>query len=171
MSEPGESERDFRIRTQQATRELRDGAVETMRARCAPKVARREEKRRKAQEQLDREQQQVSQQKMQTAVSLGATMLGALMGRRAVSLSTLGRATTAARGVSRSMKEGQDVERAQVKVQEVEAEITTLNADLEREIAALESTANTNPPLDVIEIKPKRGNVDVRLVVLAWQPH
>ncbi len=170
MSEPGESERDFRIRTQQATRELRDGQVETLRARFAPKVARLEEKRRKAQEQLDREQQQVNQQKLQTAVSLGATMLGALMGRRAVSMSTLGRATTAARGVSRSMKEGQDVERAQVKVQEVEAEIAALNADLEKEIAALEGTANTNAALDVIEIKPKRGNVDVRIVALAWQP-
>ena len=42
MSEPDESERDFRIRTQQATRELRDGAVETLRARYAPKVARLE---------------------------------------------------------------------------------------------------------------------------------
>jgi len=170
MSEPGENERDFRIRTQQASRELRDGAVETLRARFAPKVARLEEKRRKAQEQVEREQQQVSQQKLQTAVSLGATMLGALMGRRAVTLSTLGRATTAARGVSRSMKEGQDVERAQVKAQEVEAEIAALNGDLEREIAALEGAVNSNAPLDVIEIKPKRGNVDVRIVALAWEP-
>ncbi len=62
ISEPGESERDFRIRTQQVTRELRDGAVETLRARFAPKVARLEEKRRKAQELLGREQQQVGQQ-------------------------------------------------------------------------------------------------------------
>ena len=170
MSEPGENERDFRIRTQQVTRELRDGQVETLRARFAPKVARLEEKLRKAQEQLDREQQQVGQQKLQTAVSIGATMLGALMGRRAVSMSTLGRATTAARGVSRSMKEGQDVVRAQVRVQEAQAEVDALNADLQREIAALEGTANTNAPLDVIEIKPKRGNVDVRLVALAWQP-
>ena len=97
-------------------------------------------------------------------------MLGALMGRRTVSLSTLGRATTAARGVGRSMKEAEDVERAQVKLQEVEAEIAALNADLEREIAGVERTADVNVQLDVIEIKPKRGNVDVRLVALAWQP-
>ena len=171
MSEPGESERDFRIRTQQAAREARDGAVETLRARFAPKVTRLEEKKRKAQEVVDREQSQVGQQKLQTAVSLGATMLGALMGRKAVTLSTLGRATTAARGVGRSMKEAQDVERAQVKLQEAEAEIAALNAELEREIAAVERTADVNAPLDVIEIKPKRGNVDIRLVALAWQPH
>jgi len=170
MSEPGESERDFRIRTQQATRELRDGARESLRARFAPKLARIEEKLRKAQEQVQREQQQVGQQKLQTAVSLGATMLGALMGRRAVSLSTLGRATTVARGVSRSMKETQDVDRAQIKVQEVEAELAALNADLERELAAVGGTGASDTPLGVIEIKPKRGNVDVRLVALAWKP-
>jgi hypothetical protein len=67
------------------------------------------------------------------------------------------------------MKEGQDVERAQVRVQEVEVEIAALNGDLEREIAALEATANPNSPLDVIEIKPKRGNVDIRIVALAWR--
>jgi hypothetical protein len=170
VSEPGESERDFRIRTQQATRELRDGNVERLRARFAPKVARLQEKRRKAQELLDREEHQVGQQKLQTAVSLGATMLGALMGRKAVSLSTLGRATTAARGVGRSVKEAQDVERAEARLQETDEEIAALNADLEREIAALEHTAVANVPLEVIEIKPKRGNVDVRLVALAWQP-
>lgn len=85
-------------------------------------------------------------------------------------MSTLGRATTAARGVSRSMKESEDVERAQIRVQEAQAEIAALNADLEREIAALGSGTDANTPLDVIEIKPKRGNVDVRLIALAWQP-
>jgi hypothetical protein len=170
LSDPGESERDFRIRSQQGMRELRDGAVETLRARFAPKVARLEEKKRKAQESLEKEQQQVGQQQLQTAVSVGATMLGALMGRRMVSLSTLGRATTAARGVGRSMKEAEDVQRAQDKLQEVETELAALNADLEREIAALDHTVNANAPLEVIEIKPKRGNVDIRLVALAWQP-
>jgi hypothetical protein len=170
ISEPGESERDFRIRTQQALREQRDGVVETLRARFAPKMSRLAEKKRKAEESVGKEEQQVSQQKMQTAVSFGATMLGALMGRRAVSLSTLGRATTAARGVGRSMKEAQDVERAQAKLQEVEAEIAALDTELEREIAAVDSASGTNASFEVIEIKPKRTSVDVRLVALAWQP-
>jgi len=51
-----------------------------------------------------------------------------------------------------------------------DVDVAALDADLEREITALEATANSNAPLDVIEIKPKRGNVDVRLVALAWQP-
>ena len=105
VSKPGETERDFQARIQLAGRETRDAAVEKLRDRYAPKLARLREKARKAEEAVGKEQQQASQQKLQTAVSFGATMLGALMGRRAVSLSTLGRATTAARGVGRSAKE------------------------------------------------------------------
>ena len=98
MSEPGETERDFRIRAQQAAREARDESVGRLRERYATKVARLTEKVARGRELVDKEQQQVQQQKLQTAVSFGATMLGALMGRKTVSLSTLGRATTAARG-------------------------------------------------------------------------
>jgi hypothetical protein len=170
ISEPAESEREFRIRCQQAAREARDNAVETLRARFAPKVTRLNEKVRKARELVEREEHQVGQQKLQTAVSFGATMLGALMGRRSVSLSTLGRATTAARGVGRSMKESQDVERARVRLEEAEGEFAAVEAELQQAIAALDDTSHATAPLDVVEIKPKRGNVDVRLVALAWQP-
>jgi hypothetical protein len=170
VSKPEESERDFQARLQLAGRETRDAAVEKLRERYAPKVARVQEKARKAEEAVGKEQQQASQQKVQTAVSLGATMLGALMGRRAVSLSTLGRATTAARGVSRSAKESQDVARAQERLQEARAELAALEAELQREVAALEGTGSASVAIETIEIKPKRGGVEVRIVALAWKP-
>ena len=170
VSKPEETERDFQARLQLAGRETRDAAVEKLRERYAPRVARVQEKARKAEEAVGKEQQQASQQKVQTAVSLGATMLGALMGRRAVSLSTLGRATTAARGVSRSAKESQDVARAQERLQEAQAELAALEAELQREVAALEGTASASVAIETIEIKPKRGGVEVRIVALAWKP-
>ncbi len=170
VSKPEETERDFQARIQLAWRETRDAAVEKLRERYAPKVARVQEKARKAEEAVGKEQQQASQQKVQTAVSLGATMLGALMGRRAVSLSTLGRATTAARGVSRSAKESQDVERARERLQEAQAELVALEAELQSEVAALERAATGSIGIETIEIKPKRGGVEVRIVALAWRP-
>jgi hypothetical protein len=169
MSKPDETERDFQMRVQLAAREARDASVEELRQRYAPKVARVTEKARKAQEMVGKEQQQAAQQKIQTAVSLGATMLGALMGRKAVSLSTLGRATTAARGIGRSTKEAQDVARSQERLQETQAELAALEAELQGEIDALES-AVSSAPVETIEIKPKRGGVDVKLVALAWKP-
>jgi hypothetical protein len=170
VSKPGESERDFQARLQLAGRETRDAAVEKLRERYAPKLARLQEKARKAEEAVGKEQQQASQQKVQTAVSIGATMLGALMGRRAVSLSTLGRATTAARGVGRSAKETEDVAKAQTRLKEAQAELAALEAELQQEVAALEGAAPGGVALETIEIKPKRGGVDVRIVALAWKP-
>jgi hypothetical protein len=168
-SSPDETERDFQIRIQHATRESRDAALEELRSRYKPQLERVAEKKRKAQESIGREQQQVSQQRLQAAVSIGATMIGALMGRKAVSLSTLGRATTAARGISRSMKESQDVVSAQQRLQEAEQEEAALNAEIEREVANLSSQSG-DVAIETVEIKPKRGGVEVQIVALAWQP-
>jgi hypothetical protein len=170
VSKPGESERDFQARLQLAGRETRDAAVEKLRQQYAPKVARLQDKARKAEDAVGKEQQQASQQKLQTAVSIGATMLGALMGRRAVSLSTLGRATTAARGVGRSSKETEDVAKAQQRLREAQAALAELEAELRSEVAAMEGTAPGGIAVETIEIKPKRGGVDIRIVALTWKP-
>jgi len=167
-SRPDETQSAFAARVQQASRESRDAAVEKLRARYGPKVTRATEKFRRAQESVAREQQQVSQQKLQTAVSFGATLLGAVMGRKAVSMSTLGRATTAARGVSRSMKEAEDVAQAEQRRRDAEAELKAIEAELEHEVQALQDAA-PEAAIEVTEIKPKRTNVDVRLVALAWK--
>jgi hypothetical protein len=166
-SAPGESERDFRVRAQQSAREARDAAVDKLRERYAAKIARATDKVRRAEEALGREQQQVSQQKVQTAVSLGATIVGALLGRKVVSASTLGRATTAARGVSRSMKEAEDVATAQQRLTDAQEELATLQQEMESDAAAI--AAASDPEIETMEVNAKRGGVDVRLVALAWK--
>jgi hypothetical protein len=167
-STPGESERDFRIRLQQAAREARDEDVEKLRAKYAPRVARLTEKVRQAQEALGREQQQAQQQKVQTAVSFGATLLGAVLGRRAVSMSTLGRATTAARGVGRAAKEMEDVGQAVERVQAAQTELIQLQEQVDREIEGL--GAKEAPELETVTVKAKRGSIEVRLIAFAWRP-
>jgi len=165
-SAPGETERDFRVRVQLAAREERDAQVEKLRARYAAKIARATDNVRKAGDAVGREQQQVTQARLQTAVSVGATIFGALLGRKMVSASTLGRATTAARGVSKSMKETEDVGRAQERVTRAQEELVTLQQQIEAEVAAVSALAE--PDIERVDITPKRGAVDVRLVALAW---
>ena len=168
-SQPGETEAEFTQRVQQASRERRDAAVEKLRAKYAPKVTRAAEKIRRAGDSLSREQHQASQQKMQTAVSFGATLLGAVLGRKAVSMSTLGRATTAARGVSRSSKEAADVAQAQDRQRQAEAELKAIETEMERDVQALQDNM-PDAAIETTEIKPKKAGVDVRLVTLAWKP-
>lgn len=171
-SNPGESERDFRVRLQQFAREQRDGAAEKLRQKYAPKIAALEEKARRAQQAVDREAEQSKSQKMQTAISFGATLLSSFMGRKAVSLTTLGRATTAARSVGRSMKEAEDVGRAQETVAAVNQQMAELDAQFKAETEAIEKAIDPQTEaLEKISLKPKKTNIAIKLFTLAWAPY
>ncbi|HKO41706.1 MAG TPA: hypothetical protein VJU84_00325 [Pyrinomonadaceae bacterium] len=171
-SNPGESERDFRVRLQQHAREQRDAAVEKLRQKYAPKIAALEERRRRAEQAVERESEQASDQKMQTAISFGTTLLSSFLGRKAVSLTTLGRATTAARGVGRSMKESQDVGRAQETVAAINQQLAELDEQFKTETAALERTYDAESyALETVTMKPTKANINVQLLSLAWTPY
>ena len=169
-SRPGESERDFRIRLQLEARTARDAAVDAVRKKFAPKRTALAERLRRAQQAVERETQQASDSRMQTAVSLGATVLGAIFGRKAASMGTLGRATTAARGVGRSMKEASDVKRASESVDSVKAALDALDAEIAEAVAAAGARIDSDGPLDRVSVAPKRGQIEVRFVALAWRP-
>src|SRR5687767_8786196 len=137
-SNPGESERDFRVRLQQIAREQRDQAVEKLRQKYAGKFAQLEERKRRAEQAVAREAEQAKDQKLQTAISFGATLLSSFMGRKTAKTSTLGRATTAARGVSRTMRQADDVDRAEENVAAVTQRLADLEAEFKAEVATLE---------------------------------
>ena len=170
VSSPDESERDFRIRLQLEARAARDRAVEDVRRKYASKQATLADRLRRAESTIGREQEQASQQRTQTAVSLGATVLGALFGRKAISTGTLGRATTAARGVSRSMKEAADVKRASDAAEAVRSQQKDLEKQIEADVDAIGAGFDTNAPLEPVMIAPRRGQVEVKFVALGWLP-
>jgi hypothetical protein len=172
VSNPGEEERDFRIRLQQAAREKRDDAADALRKKYAPKIATLEEKVRKAQQAVERETAQASQAKMQTAVSVGATLLGAFMGRKAMSASTIGRAGTAIGRAGRSMEQAGDIGRAQETVTEYQRQLDDLNAQFQEETNALEARIDpANEELEPVAILPKKTDIVVQLVSLVWAPY
>jgi hypothetical protein len=172
VSDPGESERDFRVRLQQLAREQRDEAVEKLRRKYAPKFEQLEERKRRAEQAVARETEQAKGQKMQTAISFGATLLGSFLGRKRASLSTLGKATTAVRGVGRSMKESQDVDRAEDNVAAVTQKLSDLEAEFQAETAALERSLDPQTEqLEKVSLKSTKANIAVKLVTLAWAPY
>ena len=171
VSAPGEAERDFRIRLQTVAREQRDAAVAKLRQTYAAKIATLDDRIRRAQQAVERESEQASAQKLQTVVSMGATVLGALFGSRKLSTSTLGRATTAARGVGRSVKEGQDIARAQDSLGAIQQQKAELEAQVQAEVDALGGAMDPlKETLEPIVIRPKRTELNVQLVALAWAP-
>jgi hypothetical protein len=168
FSQPNESEGEFRIRIQQASREQRDQIIDGLRKKYSPKTAALQERIRRAEQTVARESEQVKQQGMQTVISIGATILGALLGRKTVGTSTLGRATTAARGAGRVLKERQDVGRAQETVEALQQQLADLEAEFKAEAEA--ASAPVAESIQTITVKPTKQNISVKLVALAWAP-
>ncbi len=170
-SKPGESEADFRVRLGQRLRERRDAAVEKLEKSYAPKLATLADRIRRAEERVGREQSQYSQQKLQTAVSLGATVLGALFGRKMGGIGTIGRATTAARGVGRAAQEREDVARASESVEELRGRVAELERELQSELDRVRANIDpTSLPLSERALRPKKADIQVTRVALAWIP-
>jgi Skp family chaperone for outer membrane proteins len=171
-STPGETERDFRIRLQQVAREARDAKVETLRGKYATKLTSLQERIRRAEQAVQREQQQASQAKMDTVISVGSAILGAVFGRGKIGASAVGKVGTAARGMGRAAQQSGDVTRANESVQALQQQYAELEARLQEDIDALGAAFDAQTEsLTPVPIKAKSGDVHVQFVALAWVPY
>jgi hypothetical protein len=172
VSKPEESERDFRVRLQQTGREQRDKGAETLRQKYASKIATLQDRIRRAELAKEKQQAESRSSQVQAAISVGASILGAFLGRKAISASNIGRATTAVRSAGRVMKESKDVGAAEGNVAGLQQQLADLEAQFKSECDSLAaSTDPLNEKLETISIKPTKANIAVKLVALAWTPH
>ena len=169
-SEAGESERDFRIRLQRETREQRDAELAKLESRYQKRLASLEEKVRKAEQTVAREESQAVDSKRQAAISVGATILSAVMGRKMLSSTTFNRATTASRAASRANRDSHDIGRAEetleVRRQELEALQEEMADELQKLGDQLEARANR---IEEKKLKPLKRDIQIRLFGLFWE--
>jgi hypothetical protein len=168
-SEPLESERDFRIRLREVAHQRRDEEKAQLRKKYGKKVDALEERIRKALQAVEREKEQAKGHKFKSAISLGATLLAAVTGSKKLSMSTLSRATTAAKGFTGASKEREDVERAEETVEALTQQLDKLNQELEGELETVEDRFDPlAEELEITSVRPRRSDVDVKLVGLTW---
>lgn len=171
-SAPGETEGDFRARLAQSARELRDAASEKLRAKYAPKLATAQEQLRKALQRVEKEKSQASQQTFQAAVTFGASLLSAFTGKKLASATNIGRAATSARAASRVARERADIGQAEETVEALEAKLAKLEADFKAEIETLDQSLHADSiSLEALEVKPKKSDIAITRVALAWVPY
>jgi len=168
---PGETRPEFLVRMREAVRERRDAAIEKLRRQYAPKLTGLQERIRKAEARVGRERSEYDQQKLQTVVSLGSTVLGALLGRKAVSMSTIGRATTTARGVGRSAKQKDDIGRAQRDLEALQERLQELQQQFQTDAARLQDLDAAGMEIVEKEVRPRKADIAISRVALAWQPY
>lgn len=164
-AKPGESAAEFAARVRLAAREARDAETDRLRKKYAPKKAALDERLRRAQSALETQKAQAANAKMQTAISIGTSILGAFLGRK-TSRAITG-AGTAARGISRSIKEGGDVAGAEAAMAAIQNQIAALDAEFAAEARAI-STAE--PLIESLSIKAQAAGVAPPRVSLAWIP-
>jgi hypothetical protein len=170
-SQPGEAEGDFTARVSQALREKRDAQVEALRKKYAPKLQVLQDRLRRAQERVTREQSQYGQQKLNTAISFGATLLGAFLGRKAISVGSVGRASSTMRSASRIGKEKEDIERADESAQVVQERLAALQAEFDAEVASMQGQFEpTAVPVERTLVRPRKSDISVGAVGLVWTP-
>lgn len=166
ISKPGESERSFRIRLADAAREERDLAVEKVRKKYARRFDTLEGRILRAEQKVETERFQARDQKLQAVVNVGTTLLGAFFGRK-----SRRRASTTMRSFGRTMKEGQDVDRAEESLELLQEQHMELEQELNDAVAELNDRLDPQlEELEVFQLKPRRADVDVKLVALAWVP-
>ncbi len=170
-AQPTETEGDFKARVDLALRERRDVEVEKLRKKYAPKMTTLQDQVRRANEKIEREKAQYGQQKMSSVLSAGATLLGAFLGRRAMTAGNISKAASAMKSASRVGKEKEDVERAGEGLSVLQQRLTALEQEFEQETAGLQ--AQFDPSSAAIEkatVRPRKSDISIGAVGLAWIP-
>jgi hypothetical protein len=171
-SQPGESEAQFRIRLQVMAHEARDAKIEVLRGKYAAKLTAAQDRLRRAEQAVQRESAQASQAKMDTALSVGGAILGAIFGRGKVGVGTLGKVATATRGAGRAMQQSGDVARAQETLAAEQQKYAELEAKLQAEVDALGAAYDAQQEqLEAVVVRAKSTDVQVQLCALLWMPY
>ncbi|MGD9077931.1 MAG: DUF87 domain-containing protein [Desulfobacterales bacterium] len=171
-SGPEESRSEFLSRVTQAAREKRDLEVEKLRRKYSSKYNTLQRRLMRAEQTLQREQEQAKSKKMETMVSFGTAILGAFLGRKAVSARSAGRFGTAVKSAGRMRKESMDVARAQEMAAAVKHEISELDERLQNDIDSLDATFDpAGEELEEVTIKPQSTNITLEAFGLTWMPY
>ena len=107
---------------------------------------------------------------MSAAISLGTTVIGALLGRK-VTRGSIGKLGTTLRRASRMQKEKGDIALAKEDVKKYDENLKQLNADMKKDLEQLKQKhQNMEYDLKQIIVRANKSNITVDEVKLLWLP-
>jgi hypothetical protein len=170
-SKPGESAGDFKARVALVLREKRDEEIEKTRKKYASKLSTLEDRIQRAEAKIDKTREAYGQQKMNTVISFGTTLLGALMGRKAMSASTMSRAATTMRGASRAGAKKKDIDLAADSLEAAQERYQQLQQELETELEKIQGEYDVERiEIESTSIRPRKTDISISAFGIAWLP-
>ena len=162
----GEADRAFTIRLRDAARERRDAEVRKIQDNYESKINKVEDKIRSLQRTLQSDQEEVQARKREEYLGAGETVLGFFIGRRR----TTG-ITTASRRRRMTEKAQSDVQATQGKLSDLKKDVDELEAELRDAVDKVTRRWESVPDeVSTIEVRPKRSDIKIDLLALAWVP-
>jgi hypothetical protein len=169
-SQPGEILGDFRVRLADVLREKRDEAVEDLRNKYRTKQAQLQRRLEAAYAKIEKEKADVKAKTTDTVLSVGMAFMGALFGKKALSVSTASRAVTGLRSAGRIAKEKGDVQRAQEQMARIQRDMERMAAEIEERVADIAKTYDPiNYEVESFFIKPRRSDIYDLSLYLLWE--
>jgi uncharacterized protein DUF87 len=167
----GETLGEFRARVDQAAREARDAELQELRTKYDPKFQQLKTKLDVIEAKLAEQRAQASAKQIDTAAVFGGALLGALIGRSAVSASTVRRGASVARSVGRTKKEMGDVTRVEEQRTALHQKWAELQAEANAKLAALQQAGPAAAlPVSTVQLAPRKTDTDVGTLTLVWLP-
>jgi hypothetical protein len=126
----------------------------------------------RAEQTVRRETEQAQSSKIQTAISFGTAILGAFLGRKAVSAGSASRFGTAMRSASRIRKESMDINRARETLAATRLQLEELDQQFQQDVARTEAAFDpAEETIREVPIKPKSNDLNLAFFGLVWLPY
>lgn len=170
-SQPGESEAAFHQRLAAVLAAKKEEALARLEEQYGKKQRQLETQLEKALARVGKEQGEVRAKGVETALSVGAAILGAFLGRKPLSMTTATRSAQGVRSAGRLLKETGDVQRAREEATRIEAEIARLGEELREKL--ITESVQYNPAASAVEtfaVTPRRADIFNVRVGLLWEP-
>ena len=167
IQKPEESDRDFQIRLLQVAREQRDAEVDMLKKKYSKQLDKLENKIQKLEFDLASDESDYQARKREEIVGAGESVLGFFLGSRRTST-----ATTAARRRRLTSKAKRNIDETKKEIVEAKKDVSELEEELRKAVEKIvEKYEKGIGRLNFEEFKPKRTDVKINLVSLAWQPY
>lgn len=166
-SKPEESEGDFKARVTLALREKRDELIQKLRSKYADKIKNLANKVERAQAKLAEKQQNAGLQKMETFISAGATLLGALFGR-GVTKGTITQTGTTLRRATQISKGSHQASEAEEDLKTQQQHLEDLQTELNDEIFKTTNEIGENAAIETLCVHPRKSDISIEKIALVW---
>ncbi len=165
-SEPNQTLGDFKVQLEQRASEKRDDEVETLRKKYENKFATLRDQIRRAGDRVEVEKEQYQQSRLSSVLSVGSTLMGALLGRKISR-----KASTSVRSYSRASKEKSDIDRAKDNLDAKQDELEKLSREFDEAVNELQDKlAVENLEFVELTVTPRKSDISVKDFGVCWLP-